>query len=225
MVGGSLAARLGILAFCLCLLSACGGSSSTTGNLRFVQASPDAPSVTVYLNRKLMAANMNYPNSTGYVSIRSGTRLEVFPASGSTVIFQMKVPIAGSANETLIMTGAAAQPTSTLLTDGGSTAVAGNGNIRVVNASRGMGTPDVYIVPAGTNLSGAIPSVANLGFNSDSGYIATPTGTYEVVMTVPGTKNALLTTGPINLSGSSNQTVIGLDNTAGGFTSTVLTDQ
>jgi hypothetical protein len=65
-----------------------------------------------------------------------------------------------------------------------------------------------------------------LAFNSDTGYQLVPVGAYEVFMTAPNTKNAFLSTGPINLAASANQTVVGLDDPSGsGFTFTVLTDQ
>ena len=45
-------------------------------------------------------------------------------------------------------------------------------------------------------------------------------------MTVPGTKNAFLDTGSIDLPTGANQTVVGLDGlSGGGFAFTVLTDQ
>jgi hypothetical protein len=44
-------------------------------------------------------------------------------------------------------------------------------------------------------------------------------------MTTPGTKNAFLDTGSINLAASANQTVLALDGASGGVTFTQLTDQ
>jgi uncharacterized protein DUF4397 len=219
--------RFGFIALSLCVMAGCGSSSnsSTTGNLRFVQASPDAPLVTVYVNRKLQQANLGYPNATTYFAIHSGDSLQVLPATGSKPILEMKVPINSGANETLIMTGAVANPTSTLLTDGGTTTTTGDGFVRVVNASRNMGTPDVYIVPAGTSISGLAPTVSNIGFNSNTGYVLTPAGAYEVIMTAAGTKNAFLDTQSINLGSGTNQTVVALDAAMNEFSFTMLTDQ
>jgi hypothetical protein len=126
----------------------------------------------------------------------------------------------------LIISGPAAGIQNVLLTDGGTTATTGDAHVRVVNASSTMGTADVYIVSSGTSIAGIAPTVANLAFNSDTGYQLVPVGAYEVFMTAPNTKNAFLSTGPINLAASANQTVVGLDDPSGsGFTFTVLTDQ
>lgn len=216
---------LGSLALGLCLLSGCGGGgSSTTGNLRFVQGSPDAPVATVYNERKLISANLSYGNNTPYFSFASGSRLRVYQGSGSQVLFQETPSITSGSNETLILTGPIANPTSVLLSDGGTSPATGDGEVRVVNASRNIGTPDVYVIASGTSIAGVTPTISGLAFNSSAGYSQIPEGSYEVVMTTPNTKNVLLDTGAITLT-SGNQTVIGLDGAAGGFTFALLTDQ
>jgi Domain of unknown function (DUF4397) len=219
---------LGLLGFSLCLLSGCGGSSTTTGNLRFVQASPDAGAVTVYNERKLISANLSYGNNTTYFSFSSGSRLRVYQGSGSHVLFQATPAITSGSNETLILTGPIANPTSILLTDGGTSPATGDGEVRVANASRNIGTPngrpDVYVISSGASIAGVTPTISGLAFNSSAGYNQIPEGSYEVVMTAPNTKNVLLDTGAISLT-SGNQTVIALDRPAGGFTFALLTDQ
>jgi hypothetical protein len=221
-----LGVRLGFLALCLCFLGGCSSSSSTTGNLRFLQASPDAPQVNLLADGHSVATGLAYINATGYISLHSGSRhVQVVPVNGGSSILDTSVNIVSSGNQTLILTGSPASTHSLLLTDGGTTATSGDGNVRVVNASSNAGTADVYIVPAGNSIAGIPPTVANLVFNTSTGYQLVPVGAYEVIMTTPGTKNALLDTGSINLAASANQTVVALDGTSGGVTFTQLTDQ
>jgi len=59
----------------------------------------------------------------------------------------------------------------------------------------------------------------------DTGYQATVAGNYEVFLTVPNTTNVYLSTGPINLTASANQTVVVLDAVSGGTSYELLTDQ
>lgn len=218
--------RLGFLVLCVCVLGGCGGNSSTTGNLRFLQASPDAPQVNLLVEGHSVATGLGYMNATGYVSLRSGSQhVQVVPVSGGSPILDTSVNIVSSGNQTLILTGPAASTQSLLLTDGGTTATTGDGNVRVVNASRTSGAPDVYIVPAGSSIAGISPTVANLAFNTSTGYQLVPVGAYEVILTTPKTKNAFLDTGSINLAGGGNQTVVVLDGPSGQVTFTQLTDQ
>jgi hypothetical protein len=223
--------RLLILGLCSCTLSGCGGSSRhTSGNLRFVQALAGTPSLALYHNRTLIAANLAYSNATAYFTINSGDGISAVPAGSSSAILNTNVSITSGGNETLILTGSGSSTKTVLLTDGGTTAVTGDGHVRVVNAASSIGSPDVYIVPAGTNITGLSPTASMQAFGTDTGYQLVPTGNnggaYEVIMTAPGTKNAFLDTGPLALSSSSsNQTVVVLDGTSTGFSFTALTDQ
>jgi hypothetical protein len=194
--------------------------------LRFLQASPDAPQVNLLVEGKSVATGLGYMNATGYISLHSGSQhVQVVPVSGGSPILDTSVNIVSSGNQTLILTGLVSSAHSLLLTDGGTTATTGDGNVRVVNASSNAGTADVYIVPAGNSIAGIPPTVANLVFDTGIGYQLVPTGAYEVIMTTPGTKNAFLDTGSINLAASANQTVVALDGPSGGVTFTQLTDQ
>jgi hypothetical protein len=208
----------------------CGGSSSSnTGQLRFVQASPLSTQVQLVVDGTQQANNLNYGNATGYLTIPTGSRhVQVLPVSGSTTaILDKSVSVNSTTNQTLLMTGTSGAISSVLLSDANTTAASGDIHVRVVNASNRMGPADVYILPAGSSIVGATP-VPNgpFGFNQNTGYQLVATGGYQIVMAVPGTTSAVLSTGTVNPTLSSqNQTVIVLDNLAGGFTFTVLQDQ
>jgi hypothetical protein len=226
---GALGLRLCLFALGLCLLSGCGGSSTSTGNLRFVQASRDAPEVNLLVDGKSVATTLGYSNATGYISVRAGSRhVQVVPVSGGSPILDSSVSVAASGNQTLIMTGPAASTHSVLLTDGGTTSTTGDESVRVVEAATGIAAADVYIVPAGTSIAGVSPTVASLAFDANTGYQLVPAGAYQVLLTTPGTKNSFLDTGALSMGTTTtgqNQTVVVLDGVSNGFTFTVLSDQ
>jgi len=219
---------LGLLSGLALFLVGCGGSgsSSTTAQLRILLASPDAPKVNVLVDRKSVAANLAYGNATAYISVQSGSRhVQLVPVGGGSPIFDQTISFASSANQTLLLTGLAASIHPITLTDGGTTSVAGDGHVRVVNASATMGAADVYIIPAGNSIVGVQPVKAGLAFDADTGYEVTAGGNYEVFMTAPNTTQAFLSTGPISLTAAQNQTVVALDGNSGGFMFALLTDQ
>jgi hypothetical protein len=224
-VGG----RVWLSALCLGILvsTGCGSSgSSSTAQLRFFQASPDSPHVNVLVDGASVATNLGYGNHTGYISVKSGSRhIQIVPLSGSSPILDKSLSIRSGANQTLLLTGPAASIKPVVLTDGGTKVTTGNGYVRVVNASSSMGPADVYIVAAGTSIAGIQPVVASVAFDKDTGYQLVVAGNYEVFMTAPGTPNAFLSTGPIDLTASANQTIVALDGASGGFTYALLTDQ
>jgi hypothetical protein len=204
----------------------CGSSGSSTGQIRFVQASPGQPLLNLLVDGKSQASNLDYGNATAYLTVRPGSRhVQAVPVSGGSAVFDVSVPITSSKNTTVLMTGPTSGVKSVVLSDGGTTAVTGDGFVRVLNASVSMGPADVYIVAAGTSLSGLKPVSANVGFDQNGGYQQVAAGDYEVFLTTPGTQTVLLDTGPINLTANQNWTLLVLDGTSGGFTFTTMQDQ
>jgi hypothetical protein len=220
---------VGIAAILLAMLFAAGcggGSSSDTGQLRFLQASPSAPHVDLLIDGTTESSNMAYGNSSGYITVKAGSRqLQAVPVNSTSPLLDLSVPITSSGNTTVLLTGPSSSIKSLVLTDGGTTSSTGNGYVRVVNASVSMGPADVYIVAAGSGVNGATPAATNLALNQDGGYSLTPAGSYEVFMTSPGTKSILLDTGPINLTSPQNWTLVALDGASGGFSFELLQDQ
>lgn len=220
----------GLIALFLAIVSmvGCGGSGSdTTQQLRIVMASPDAPPVDILIDGTQVATSVGYTNSTAYLQVKAGSRhIQVLTVSNSTSVFDQSISITGSANQTLVLTGAAAKVQSLLLTDGKTNAKVtnGEGSVRVVNAAPSMGPADVYIVNAGARLAGAKPVSAGLSFDKATDY-SLASSNYQVFMTQPGTTNVFLDTGPLDLTASQFQTVIAVDAPGGGFNFITLTDQ
>jgi hypothetical protein len=221
----------GVFALCLGIIGTigCGGSSSdTTQQLRIVMASPDAPPVDILIDGTQVATSLAFTNSTAYLPIKSGSRhIQALTVSNSTSVFDQTISMTASANQTLLLTGAAAKMQSLLLTDGATdkTITTGDGKVRAVNASQTMGPADVYIVDAGTSLAGATPTSAALAFGKATDYTLEIIGDFQVFMTQPGTTNVFLNTGPLDLVQSQFKTVVAVDAGGGGFNFILLTDQ
>ena len=207
----------------------CGSSSSSsdTAQIRVFQGAAGVSAVNILVAGTLQAANLNYGAATDYLTIKTGSiHVQAVLASDGSSVLDQSFSIASGAHETLFITGTSSSVTSTVIGDGGTTTVTGNGHVRVFNGSNTMGSSDVYIVNPGTGLTGATPAAKNVGFGSDSGYQAIPAGNYEVFLTAPGTTVVNFASGPLNLaSTTTNQTVVVFDAAAGGFTYILLTDQ
>jgi len=206
-------------------VTGCGSSSSKTGQLRFMQASPSVPHVDLLIDGATQASNLAYGNTTGYISLKAGNRrLDAEPVNSTSPILDLSVPITENGNTTVLLTGSNGK-TSLSLSDGGTTSTTGDGYVRVVNASVSMGAADVYIVAAGSGINGVTPVATGLALNQSAGYHLTPAGNYEVFMTSPGTSSVLLDSGPINLASGENWTFVVLDGVSGGFSFSLLKDQ
>lgn len=223
--GVGVGAILGAVFFTL----SCGGSGST-GQLRFVQASSGQPALNLLVDGKTQAFNLSYGNATSYLTVKTGSRhvqaVPTNPPNSTKAVFDTSVAISNSANTTVLMTGQPSSVKPLVLTDGGTASVTGDGYVRVINASLNMGAADVYLIPAGSSLSGAKPVATSVGFDGNPGYQAVLAGDYELIMTSPGTLNVLLDSGPINLTTGQNWTDVVLDGAAPGtFSFSVMQDQ
>ena len=114
---------------------------------------------------------------------------------------------------------------TTVLTDNNSSPSSGNFNIRVINASATLGTADIYVVIAGTDISTVNPSYSSVAFGSATGYSSLAAGSYQVVFTPPGQKSATISSSPTSFSSGQVRTIIGLDGQNGGFTTAVISDK
>ena len=207
----------------------CGSSSSSsdTAQIRVFHGAAGVSAVNILVDGTLQSGNLNYGAATQYLTVKTGSIhvQAVLTSDGSSVLDQ-SFSIASGAHETVLITGTGSSVKSSVIGDGGTTTVNGDGHVRVFNASNTMGASDVYIVNPGTVLGGVTPVAKNIGFGSDSGYQAIHAGNYEVFLTAPGTTVVNFATGPLFLtSTTTNQTVVVFDAVQGGFTFILLTDQ
>jgi Domain of unknown function (DUF4397) len=222
--------RVGLLALCLYILLSigCGSDSggSETAQLRVLEAAAGFPSVNILVDGETVASNLGYGSATAYLTVKSGSpHVQAVPVGGGSPVFDQTLSISSSAHQTLLLTGTSSSIHAVVLTDGGTTATTGDGHVRVFNASNTMGASDAYIVNSGTSIIGVQPTTSGLAFGADTGYQLVAAGNYEVFLTVPGTNNVNLGTGPLNIAASGNQTVVAFDAAAGGFTYILFTDQ
>ncbi len=207
------------------LLFAAGCGSNGNASLRVVQASPDTGQVDVLLNSKTISSDIGYAGSTGYISVDSGSpNLQVTPINSSTPIVNETVTLASTSNTTVIVANYAANVEGLVLSDNNTDPPTGDAQLRVVNAAPGISTADVYFVPSGSSLATIAPIITSLGFESASSYETLTAGTYQIFLTVPGTKNAYFSTGQITLTSGQIRTVVALNSTTGGYTSLTLAD-
>lgn len=204
---------------------AAGCGSNGNAELRVVQASPDTGEVNVLLNNKTISSDIGYAGNTGYISVSAGSpNLQVIPINSSNPIVNETPELASSSQTTVIVANYAANVEGLVLSDNNTDPPAGDVQLRVVNAAPGISAADVYFVPSGSSLSTIAPIITSLGFESASSYETLTAGTYQIFLTVPGTKNAYFSTGQLTLTSGQIRTIVALNSTTGGYTSITLAD-
>lgn len=208
----------------LLVASGCGGGGSQA-KLRVMNASPNTSGADVLIDAKTVASGIGYGSNSGYLSVDSGSRhLQIETSGTTTILLDQTMSLNSDSQTTYIATNFASSISGLVLTDNSTAPASGNATLRVVNAAPSLGSVDVYVVAPGADLVASTPVIRSLALSATTDYQTLTAGSYEVVMTVPGSTFALIDTGTLSLTSGQNRTVVALNGVSGGFTATLLAD-
>jgi Domain of unknown function (DUF4397) len=213
------AASLAAAGVCALMLSGCQGivSSTTGAQVRIIEASPDAPGLDIYQNNAAIAYNLGFGTITSYVPIDPGTYTTAATAAGSKqVLSSSKGTFATASQYTVLIGNLAASLQQLTLKDQSQPAPSGQIALRFIDQATRIGALDIYLVPPGKKLTEVAAVVTNISFNTNTGYLNIPTGTYTLVMvptgTIPASDTIATYTGAqVTYTGGSASTVILID--------------
>ena len=210
----------------LCLIAAgLAGCGSSSAKARIVNASPGEGAITATIGGTSVASSLDYGTGSSYATVSAGSvSLNVEQSSTSNSVLDETVSLTSKSTYTILLANYSTSVTAVTLTDNNSSPSSGQFNLRLVQASPGLGAADVYVVSPCTSLSSTAASVTDLNFESASTYLPLAAGTYEIYFTPTGQKTASIDSGAISFSSGEVRTVVGLNGSNGGFTTTVLDD-
>jgi len=200
------------------------GCQSITGSpslsqVRIIDASPDAPGLDLYQGSAVLAYNLGRGTVTSYVPISpgsfsiiadtAGTRQQLVSASGTFL---------ANAQYTVLIGNFAASLQELILKDQSTPAPSGDISLRLIDQSVRAGAVDVYLIPTGSTLLTTIPVLTNVAFNTNTGYLNIPSGTYTLAVvptgTVPTATTVTLYSGAaVAYAGGSAKTIVLVDAT------------
>ncbi|TFG39340.1 MAG: DUF4397 domain-containing protein [Candidatus Aminicenantes bacterium] len=201
-----------------------GACSDDNGNgpgknafVRVVHASPDAPSVDVLVDDQVVLSDVQYQEFSGYLTVPKGMHnIKVNVAGGGATVIDADVDLAAGEYYTAIASNLAASITPLVLVDDLKAPPAGNAKVRLVHGAPSAGLVDIYVTAPGADISTLNPNVANFGFQDETGYIDLPVGTYQVQVTLAGTKTVAIDTGALPLPAGFIATAIAVEAPGGG---------
>jgi hypothetical protein len=171
--------------------------------------------------------------SSGYAKIGTGADpIVVFQTGTTTQVIAPTTLNLGSNQYTVLLLEPGAGETTRfaqLLTDNNAAPTTGNGEFRIVNASRSSpgGSVDIYLVPPGTNIGAVSPNVSGLGYSQPSSYVSLTAATYLLYVTPQGNKTPYINGQSYTLSAGQIYTIVLVDVPGGGALSNaplLLTD-
>lgn len=226
------AAALGVIA-----LAACSDNDPTgpiivdpvenNGRVRVVHGVTDVASMDVLFGSTMRKAGLAFGADYWEVIPAAATTVKVRKAGANDDLVKVELDVEKQTGYTILTFGSAAAPQSVVLTDGLAAPAAGKVKVRVAHAAASRGALDVYILAAAGDLATATPASADLALEAASEYIAKDPGSYVVILTEKGKKDALLTLTGVKLEASRGVTIAIVEKAGEGkpLAGVILTDR
>jgi len=157
-----------------------------TGYVMATHASPDAPTVDLYVDGTKVASNVSYLMSTSYLPVAEGTHtVDVKLAGTSTTVYTIPAPAAANVYYSVFAGGKLADFSFYGFIDTLTTPASGKAHVRFIHMSPDAPAVDVWVV-GGTKL------VSNASFAEATSFAPVDAGTYSFDVRLAGTSTSVL---------------------------------
>ncbi|MBT8081298.1 MAG: DUF4397 domain-containing protein [Gammaproteobacteria bacterium] len=173
---------------------------NTPTSLQVVHASPDAPAVDVVVEGSVLVPGLEFPQATGFVEVPAGTyntSVTVANNPGAIAIGPVNLDLAAGVRHSVLAVGPLSSIEPLILTDD-PRRVATNAKVRIVHASPTAQDVDIYVTAVGADINAEAPTLENIPFKANTGFLALAAGSYDVTVVSAGTKTAAI--GPATIS-------------------------
>lgn len=224
--------RLAFASGLVCLLAASTAfAQMTTGRVRVLHASPDAPAVDVLVDGAKVIENLPYREYTEYLALPAGRHeIRVNVTGTSTTVLNAAPTVEAGRDYTAIAVGFAGKAPALdlmLLADDNTLPMGNQIKIRVVHAAASAPGVDVYVTTPFESLDGKTAALQNVPFKVASGYLAVPPSLYQARVAVAGTKTIAIDSHRLVTWAGIIRTIVAVDKKDGGapFDFVILPDR
>jgi hypothetical protein len=190
------------------LMSGCSSDDTDKSNIRIIHASADAPAVDIKLNDAVAAPGLDYPQSTGFVSINAGTydvAVDAIVPGGNLegVITVDGITFAKDQRYTVVAIDDTDNIVEFIAEESAATPAADEVAVSVLHAATSVEgiNVDVYVTAPGANIIGTEPNFS-FDFKGQVDAGALPVGEYQIRVVAGGdTANPAYDSGTVDLTG------------------------
>jgi len=152
--------------------------------------------VDVQVNTTPGFSNVAFQTATGYQSFdNQSTQFTVTFSGTTTTVGTFSYPLGGEQLYTLVVYGSPSAPLITLISEVSSTPVNGNVQLAVFNAAQNATNIDIYITAPGVDITTVDPNFFGVSYSGASFNLAFAPGTYQIQLTIGGTKTVIYDSG------------------------------
>jgi hypothetical protein len=186
---------------------------NTPTSLQVIHASPDAPAVDIVVDGDVLVPGLAFPDATGFVEVPGSTynvSVTVAGNPGAVAIGPVNLDLIPGVRYSVFAVGELAAIEPLILTDD-PRRVATNAKVRIVHASPTAADVDIYVTAVGADINAEAPTLENVAFKANTGFLALPAGDYDVTVTPTGTKTAAIGPATISISDGGVYTAVARD--------------
>ncbi len=199
---------------------------SAPAQFRVAHLSPDTDPVNVLIDDDMMAPNLielnnvAYPVISDFLDAPAGTynvKIELAANPGAYAIDEDVSLVAGKRYSVY-----AADYTAGLIADGlfiledDFRSVATEAKVRLIHLAPGAGLVDIYVTAPGAGIADVDATFPGVDFKVETGYVGLAGGSYDVTVTLPGTKTVAIGPAQIDVVAGGVYTAIARDAAGGG---------
>ena len=204
----------------VCLFAAATASAQTTGRVRVVHASPNAPAVDVLVDGAKVLENLPFREYSEYLPLPAGSHENRVNVTGTTTTVLQAAPnVVAGRDYTAVAVGLVGRNPGLdlLLLEDNNTAPAGNQiKVRVIHGAPSAPAVDVYVTTPFESLENKSAVLTSVPFKAASGYLQVPPAMYQARVAVAGTKTIAIDSHRLVTWSGIIRTIIAVDAKDGG---------
>ena len=172
-------------------------------SVRVVHDSPDAPPVAIIATINNVAStlvpSLTYEAFTPYESLTPGAyTFGITPASNTSQVLATQTLTLRAGSEQAIYAFGKLANLVTQVTWDDRRRLATEAKLRIIQGSPSAGNADVYLTAPGAGIASLTPTYSGVPFMGDTGFQGFAAGSYDLTVTVAGSKSAVI--GPVTVS-------------------------
>ncbi len=194
--------------------------AATPADVRVVHDSPDAPNVDVVVNDDFAAplvSDLAYPDFTPFVSVPPAAyNVKVTDSATQSVIaINVDLTLMPGIRYNVLAVDTLANIEALLVIDD-PRPVATESKVRIIHGSPSAGNVDIYVTAPQADISTIEPTLTDVPFKANTGFLSLAPGDYDVTVTGVGSKTPAIGPATISIVGGGVYTAIARDATGSG---------